>query len=41
MSNQKGQPMVEVEKVVRDLTMLFEAMTMSKFFRVISGSPAP
>jgi len=29
--------MVEVEKVVRDLHMLYETITMAKFYRLLTG----
>jgi hypothetical protein len=35
--NNKGAVVVEVEKVVRDLEMLFETAKMAKFCRVILG----
>jgi hypothetical protein len=38
--NSKGAVVVEVEKVVRDLQMLYETTKMAKFCRVLIGESA-
>ena len=36
--NSKGAVVVEVEKVVRDLSMLHKTIKMAKFYRILVGS---
>ena len=36
--NSKGAVVVEVEKIVRDLSMLHKTIKMAKFYRILIGS---
>lgn len=36
--NSKGAVVVEVEKIVRDLSMIHKMIKMAKFYRILVGS---
>lgn len=36
--NSRGQVVVEVDKVVRDLSMLHKTIKMAKFYRILIGA---